>query len=264
MKPINLKESLKNGIPLIGTFVRFRDPALVEILGRVGFDFAIFDLEHGTYSYETAEMLIRAAQLVGLGSVVRIQDNEPTLISKALDMGAGGIQVPRVSTATEAGAVVKGTYFYPLGERGVCRFTRAADYSHQSKKDYFKSAKDKVAVILQIEGVKGIENIQEITSISGVDAIFIGPYDLSQSLGIPGETGHPLLMDKMENVVSRTKKAGLAVGTFVESVTEAQRWIKRGVSYIAYSTDVGIYHRGSKSIATKLKEFNYNAKEWNK
>ena len=162
-------------------------------------------------------------------------------MSEVLDIGAGGIQVPQISSKEEAETVIKRTKFFPVGERGVCRFVRAANYSAKNRFQYFKDANESVT-ILQIEGQKGIDNIEEIISIKGIDVIFIGPYDLSQSLGVAGQIDHPIVEQKMLEIVRICSDRGITVGTFVDTVENALKWKKLGVKYISYSVDIGIFY----------------------
>jgi len=118
---------------------------------------------------------------------------------------------------------------------------------------YFKSANEETMIIAHIEGVEGINNLNEILSVSGIDVIFIGPYDLSQSLGIPGEVNHPLVTEKIKEVVTKCRKNNIAVGTFVDDIQTAKKWISLGVQYMSFSVDVGILYEASKNIINKFK-----------
>ncbi len=249
----NLKEVFGRQGNVVGPFLRVASPAVVEIFGNAGFDYVIIDAEHGPISMETAEHLVRAADYIGISPVIRIRDNDPTLISRALDIGAEGVQVPQVSDRESALAVAKAAHFAPEGERGVCRYTRAAAYSHTDKFKYFKEANEKVVVIIHIEGEEGVRNLDEIIAVEGLDVIFIGPYDLSQSMGVPGDVNNPKVEEKMREIVEKAKKAGLVVGTFVEDVQSAHKWMDLGIQYISYSVDVGIFYQCLKSIAGELK-----------
>ena len=128
---------------------------------------------------------------------------------------------------------------------------RAADYSSKDKFEYFKNANENI-IIIQIEGTRGIENLEEILGVDGIDVVFIGPYDLSQSLGIPGQTRHPQVLTKMKEIISVCERRGIAVGIFVESVEEAREWISIGVKYVSYSVDVGIFFEKSKEITQEI------------
>lgn len=250
----NLKKRLQDGEKLVGPFMKFTNPGLVEIFGKAGFDFVVIDTEHGPQSTESVENLVRAAELAGISPVVRVRRNESSLISCALDVGAEGILVPQVTTVQDALNVVKATRFAPEGERGVCCYVRAASYSHESKFDYFKRANRDNVVIILIEGEQGIINLDEIIQLPGIDVIFIGPYDLSQSLGLAGQVDHPLVLEKMQEVVSKAQRAGLVVGTFVDNLEVAALWSRMGVQFMAYSVDTGIIYQASRDIVCKIRE----------
>jgi len=249
-----LKSRLLDGQKVVGPFIKFTDPGLVEIFGKTGFDFVIIDTEHGPLGTETVENLVRAAELAGISAVVRVRRNDPSLISRVLDVGAEGILVPQIATKREAQNVVRAAKFAPDGERGVCCYVRAAAYSHENKFDYFTKANRESVVIVLIEGKRGLENLDQIIQVPGIDIVFIGPYDLSQSLGLPGQVDHPLVAEKMQEVVNKAQKAGLAVGTFVDNMEAATLWSRVGVQFIAYSVDAGIIYQASRDLVFKLKE----------
>lgn len=248
-----LKEMLSQGKTMIGPFMKLSSPAVVEVMGNAGFDFVIIDTEHGPISTETAENLIRAAELVGITPIVRVSNNDPNQISKALDIGALGIQIPQISSAPDAEKAVKSCKYSPMGERGVCRFVRAASYSAMDRFEYFSTSNDETLVILQIEGTEGINELDRILEVPGVDIIFLGPYDLSQSLGLPGQIDHPKVEEKMREVISKAKRKGITIGTFVDNISNANKWQNAGVQYISYSVDVGIFYEAGQDIIKKLR-----------
>lgn len=247
----NFKEKV-NGEGVVGVFSKTSDPAFIEILGYAGMDYVIIDLEHGPNTVQTAQNLIRAAQVSGLMPIVRTKESCASVMSEVLDIGAGGIQVPQISCKAEAEEVIKRTKFAPIGERGVCRFVRAADYSAKDRYEYFKDSAETLT-ILQVEGQEGIDNIDEILSVKGIDVLFIGPYDLSQSLGVSGEIDNPLVEEKMLTIISRCKEKGIAVGTFVDTLQNARKWRNLGVKYISYSVDVGIFCEAVSNIVKEIK-----------
>jgi len=249
-----LKRTLNEGKVVFGPFMKFTDPAAVEIMGFAGFDFVIIDAEHGPISIETAQNMIRAAEAVNITPIIRVGDNNETSILRALDIGAQGIEIPQINSKPDAMRAVKSVKYSPQGERGVCRYVRAANYSSMDKFKYFKYANEETMIIIHIEGVEGINNLDEILSVPGIDVIFIGPYDLSQSLGIPGEVSHPLVTEKMKEVVSKCKENKVAVGTFVDDIKTAKSWVSLGVQYMSFSVDVGILYTASKQIVEKLKK----------
>jgi len=252
MRVNRVKKALSEGKVVLGPFMKVPSPALVEIMGYAGFDFVILDMEHGPLGYETLENLVRAADLVGLTPIVRVTENNPSLILRALDVGALGVEVPHVGTRMDAERAVEASKFVPEGHRGVCRFVRAADYSSMDRYRYFEASNRETMVIGHIEGVEGVRNIEEILDVKGFDIAFIGPYDLSQSLGVPGRVDHPSVVEKMGEVVVKAGKRGVAVGTFVDDVKAAKRWIEAGVQYISYSVDTGIFYEACRGIVEQV------------
>ena len=242
-----LKESY-----VVGPFSKTSDPAFIEIMGHAGCDFVIIDLEHGPNSVQTAQNLIRAAQVADTLPIVRVKENTPSIIGEVLDIGAGGIHVPQITSAEDAKEVMELAKFAPEGMRGVCRFVRAADYSSMDKFQYFKEANEAI-VVLGLEGTEAIEKLDEIISVEGIDIIFVGPYDLSQSLGVTGQIDHPLIAEKVVEIVNKCALKGIAVGNFVENIESAKKWRDLGVKYISYSVDTGIFFEACREIIQKVK-----------
>jgi len=253
MKKNYLKEALKNGKTVLGPFLKLTDPAVVEVMGFAGFDFVIIDQEHGPISIQNTQNMIRAAESVGITPVVRVNKNEETSILRTLDIGAQGIQIPQINNKENAINAVKSVKYSPQGDRGVCRYVRAANYSSMDKYKYFEYANQETIIISHIEGVEGINNLEEILSVPELDVIFIGPYDLSQSLGIPGKVNDPLVIEKMKEVIKKCKKRNIAVGTFADDTETAKFWISLGVQYMSFSVDVGILFEANKRIVNELK-----------
>lgn len=249
-----LKESLEQGKSVYGPFCKIQDPTIVEIAALSNFDFVIIDMEHGPYSIESAQNMIRAAEVRGITPVVRVTENNETLILRVLDIGAQCIQVPQICTKADAESVVKATKFYPMGERGMCRYVRAAEYTNIDPADHFGKANNDVISIIHIEGLEGIENLEDILSVEGIDVIFLGPYDLSQSCGVPGQVHHEKVVSSMKDAVKLARKHGKAVGTFTESVENAKKWRDIGVQYISYAVDVGLIMNTFKDITNQLND----------
>lgn len=236
---MKIKERMQQGEAVLGTFMKLADPAVVEIFGLAGMDYVILDLEHGPNSFETCQNLIRAAQYRGLAPIIRIYANEPGLVQRALDIGAAGVQVPQINSRDEAVKLIQAAKYAPQGERGVCKYVRAADYSAQDPSDYFQQANAETLVIAHIEGMEGVRNLDEILT-TDLDVLFIGPYDLSSSLGMPGQVDHPQVVEKIREICSKAAKAGVLIGTFADTVEKAQFYRSLGVRYISISVDVGI------------------------
>lgn len=243
---------IDSGGCVYGPFMKSADPMFVEAAGIAGFDFVILDMEHGPTFFENQQNNVRAAILRNMLPIIRVKDLAENTIGSALDIGALGVQVPQVKTSQQAKSVVEYAKFYPHGMRGVCRFVRAAEYSNMDKKEYFQSSND-LLIIIQLEGVEAVENIDEILEINDIDIIFVGPYDLSQSLGIPGEVDNPIVIEKMKVIVEKAKAKNKIVGTFVDDMKMLKLWRSVGVQYLSYNVDVGIFMEACHDILHKIK-----------
>ncbi|MGB5610143.1 HpcH/HpaI aldolase family protein [Eudoraea sp.] len=252
MKVNILKKALEEGKNVFGPFCKMLDPTVVELAALAGFDFVIIDMEHGPYSIETVQQMVRAAEARGISAVVRVPENSETSILRVLDIGARSVQVPQISTAEDAAKVVSSSLFYPKGERGMCRYVRAGEYTAIEKEEHFGKSNESILTIIHIEGVAGLENLPTILTYDGIDVIFLGPYDLSQSCGVPGQVHHEKVVKRMEEAVALARKSGKVVGTFVESVEDAKKWEKIGVQYISYAVDTGLILNAFKNITTGL------------
>jgi 4-hydroxy-2-oxoheptanedioate aldolase len=246
------KNKLKNE-GVVGVFCKTCDPAFIEVLGYAGADYVIIDLEHGPNTIQNAQNLIRGAEVSGILPIVRVKESYESIMSEALDIGAGGIQVPQITSKKDALEVMERTKFSPAGNRGVCRFVRAADYSAKNRFEYFEEANETLTV-LQIEGQEGIDNIDEILQVDGIDVLFIGPYDLSQSLGVPGDIDNPIVEEKMLEIINKCSKRNVIVGTFTDTLENAIKWKRLGVKYISHSVDVGIFFEAAENIINKIKK----------
>lgn len=235
-----------------GPFSKTSEPGMVEVLGYAGFDFVILDLEHGPNNILSLQHLVRAAQIGGLLPIVRAKEDVLSSVSEALDIGAGGVLCPRVDSADRARRIIETAKFAPLGQRGVCRFVRAAHYSARDRYEYFQAA-NQALVILGLEGLEALAQLDDILAVPGVDLIFIGPYDLSQNLGLPGQIEHPEVTAKMEEIVERCRRAGIGVGTFCDTPESAARWRRAGVRFISYSVDLGLFYQACREVAADLK-----------
>lgn len=238
------KERLKNGEKLFGPFINMNYPAVVEVAGMAGFDFCIIDNEHGEIPVEGTLDMIRACKLAGIPSIVRVYEGNPELIDKALDLGADGVQIPNIGSKEAAEIAVSAAKFAPEGSRGCNRYVRAGKYGSIDKADFFGKANDETAVILQVEGQDGVQALPDILKVKGFDVLFVGPYDLSASLGIPGQVNHSKVIAQMEEIMRQAKEVGVAVGFFCDDVATAVEWKNRGVQYVSFSSDIGqLYER---------------------
>jgi len=208
-------------------------------------DFVVFDQEHGPLTAETTLAMAAAAERSGASPLVRVRENSPSEIQRALDIGAS-VQVPQIESAADAEAVVSAARFDPLGERGLSQYVRASDYVGSER--YTEQQNDEQTVVLQVEGKAGVENIDDIAAVNGFDVVFLGPYDLSQSFGVPGQVRHEKVKEAMELVVERVEEAGKAVGTFADDPETARHWTELGVQYVMLSVDAPIFVRALREL----------------
>ncbi len=223
-----------------GIFSKTLDSGFVEAAGASGLDFIILDTEHGPAGWETVHNHVRAARMTGMAPLVRVRGLDAHAIGAALDTGAAGVQVPNITSAAEAAAAVAAARFHPMGSRGVCRFVRAAGFGGQDKAAYF-AAGNETLVVLQVEGVEGVGNIEEILAVPGFDVLFVGPYDLSQSLGRPGDVEGAEVRALIDRIAAAAAQVGKTLGIFCDTAEALARYRAMGVPYIAYSVDISLF-----------------------
>ncbi len=248
-----LKETLKNGKPAIGTFIMCNCAELVEITGLCGFDFVVLDTEHGPLSVESTINLIRAAELKGMTPITRVTESSDSTILRSLDVGAHGIQVPQVNDFETAQKIAKASKYYPLGTRGAA-LARSGDYGIVSADEYFKVENEETLVVVHCENKEGLNNLEEIVKIPEIDVIFLGPFDMSQSLGVPGQIYHPLVEEAAEKVIKITKAAGKAAGIFVTDGDQANRRIEQGFQYITINVEATLFANACRNEIKKIKK----------
>jgi len=246
MRKNTLKEMLGNQKAVIGTFVKGTDPANVEILALAGFDFFVLDNEHVAMDREQLVNIVRAAEAFGIEPVVRVKENQQVEILQNLDLGYTGVQVPNVDTAEEAEALVKSVKYGPRGIRGFSPSVRACCYGASNIKEYIQKANDNTLVVAHCETKTCVDNLDEVLKIDGLDVIFIGPMDLSQSLGLTGETANPIVKDTIRYAMNKIKASGKIIGTVAGNAEAAKALIDQGVQYILLSSDQGMMFRWGK------------------
>jgi len=227
-----LKQQLLSGRPAFGVSVMFPSPQLVEMVGRLGFDWVLLDCEHGSLSSESVELMAMAAELAGLTPIARPWTNSPEGILHVLDRGAMGVQVPHVNTAKDAKRAVEAVKFHPMGTRGLAAGTRPAGYGFTgSASDYVQEANRETLVCVQLEEAEALRNLDEILRVDGVDVLFVGPSDLSQSLGYPGRSDVPQVREAMDRAFAAIVAAGKVPGS-TGSTQAIRDYQRQGVRYL--------------------------------
>jgi 4-hydroxy-2-oxoheptanedioate aldolase len=227
------KARLKAGGTVFGCFLRYADPSLAEFVAMQGWDFLVFDGEHGTIEPRDVENLSRAAELRGVTPIARVPTNAAHAILRFLDTGVHGVHVPWVNSAAEARGAVGAAKYWPLGSRGLAG-GRASDWGMtESIGDYTTRANRETLVVIHIETIDAVDAIEDYLAVDGIDVLFIGPSDLSHSLGHPGDTSHPSVVEAMERVAAAVVPSDKALGVFVGNADAAARWAARGARYVA-------------------------------
>ena len=235
-----IKDKLRRGEPSIGSWMSMAHPSIAEILALAGYDWVVVETEHTAIDVSEVMRLIIAIEQRGAVPLVRLAWNDPIQAKAVLDSGAAGVLVPMVNTRADAELAVAMTKYPPLGTRGV-GLARAHAYGVQFS-EYVQHANDDSLLIVQIEHKDAVANIEEILSVPGIDGTFIGPYDLSMSLGIPGQLDHPDVVAAKRRVLEATLARGLAPGIHLvhpdTAAAECARTIAEGYRFIAVGTDI--------------------------
>jgi len=226
-----MKDKLLAGKPALGLSIMIPSIQMVEMAGQLGYDWVLLDCEHGSLNLETVEAMVIAAEANGITPIIRPYKNYFELIGQYMDRGVKGIQAPHVNNAEEARDIVNAVKYPPLGNRSIAVGTRAAGYGfHLSMADYVKQANQDLLICVQIEEKQAVSNIEEIAAVPGIDVLFVGPSDLSQSLGHPGESSHPNIKPVIDEAFTRILATGKIAGTAGNLPTTIQR-LDQGVLY---------------------------------
>ena len=251
----NLKNSLRQGKPVIGTMVTvFDSPAIAKILGVCGFDFFVVDSEHGSFDYSAVAGMLAVAREVGISAIIRVPEVRRETVLKYMEMGATGILLPNTETVEQAKALVEYAKYYPLGNRGVSLLRAHTGFKKPDNAlDYMREANRETILVLQIESPKGVENIAPLLEVEGIDAAFVGPNDLSQSMGIMGQTDNPAFVEAVDKVIAAAKNRNKFSGIHLMSVAALEPWIKKGMTLNLWSNDINMLMNSAVEALNKLK-----------
>jgi 4-hydroxy-2-oxoheptanedioate aldolase len=237
MRANPVKARLRDGETVFGCFTRTTDAALAEFLALQGWDFLVFDGEHGPLDTLTLESLLRAVEARGGTALARVATNAPHRILQFLDAGAMGIHVPVVRTAADAEAVVRAAKYPPRGARGLAGVRANAFGMSGSLADYIAQANAETLTIVHIETEDAVQNAAAIAAVPELDVLFIGTTDLSSDLGIPGQFENPRLLEAIEHVTIAARSAGVTLGTILRAPEQAAVWRERGARYFVVTLE---------------------------
>ncbi len=234
--------------------VEFATPGIGHIMKAAGCDFALFDLEHSGFGFETVKSAIRYFEAADVAPIVRVPSKEYHHIARACDMGAEGIMIPMVGNPKEAKAIVECMKYFPMGKRGVALGVAHDNYSGGSVPEKLAGANARTTLFCQIETAEGAENADAIAAVDGVDCLWIGHFDLSVSLGIPGEFDNPKFLDAIARTAAATKKHGKSLGRLVPTTELGIALYKQGFDFCCYSGDVWVLRDALTQAIGKLRE----------
>jgi 2-dehydro-3-deoxyglucarate aldolase len=253
MKWTSLKSRLRAGLPTIGSWLTFGHPGLAEVIASSGFEWLVIDLEHSLIELADVAAIIRAIEPLGVAPLVRLTSNDPNQAKRVMDAGAHGVLVPMVASADDARAAVNAVHYPPKGTRGV-GLSRAQWYGDRFA-EYVASLPEQAIVVAQIEHRDGVRALPEIVKVAGVDATIVGPYDLSASLGVPGQLDDPAVARALDEYERISKSARVPMGYHVVEPDPAliTARISRGYSFLAFSVDFLFVSRSCRGAMERLR-----------
>jgi 2-keto-3-deoxy-L-rhamnonate aldolase RhmA len=254
MKDNSVKQALKVGRLQLGCgFWQLRSPEIARILAAAGFDWAFVDTEHGAFDLESVQDICRVANLAGVCPIVRVGDLKYTLVARALDCGAQGIIFPRVESVELLEKAVSWTKFPPVGVRGYGLTNQQANYEAVTMPQIMEHMNANTLVVMQIETKRAVQMREELLAVPGIDAVMIGPADLSISMGVPGEFQHPTMVEAMMAVRDTCLRRGIAAGTQTRSVEFAKFWRERGMTFLGCSNETTMLLDRATQITKELR-----------
>ncbi len=251
MKENHFHQELARGGVAMGGFMQIGHAAVAEVFARAGLRWVMFDTEHGGIDLETGTDLIRAMSAWPCTPFVRLAINDSAWIARFLDAGVGGIVVPMVNCAEQARAAVDAAKYPPEGRRGF-GYNRANNYGVDFD-DYAANANGSIAVIVQIEHIEGVENIDQILDVEGIDGVFVGPYDLTGSMGIVGQMDHPRMADALRRIITACREHNVPAGLHVvqPQIERVKKAIEDGFRIIGMSLDNVMLYHATRSFVTE-------------
>src|SRR5204862_948599 len=240
MKTNHTRAKLKRGEPAVGTWLTLPDPVSARLMARVGFDWLTVELEHTPVNFETAAQSFAVIAAGGCVPLARVPWNTGENIKRVLDTGAYGIVVPMVNSRAEAEAVVEAARYGPIGKRSIGGQLHASNFETDPG-TYYAKANDEILVVIMAEHIEAIEAAEDILSVPGIDAVFIGPNDLHNSMGKPPafDSEHKEFVDAVHHILKTARKYGVAAGIHVIDAASAQRRMAEGFQFIAVASEAG-------------------------
>ena len=251
MNPFRQMLKAAGAHPPVGTWISSASPVLAEAVGHAGFDWAVLDMEHSPSDTMEVLQMLQAMCATKAVPLVRLPWNDPVVVKRVLDAGAATLMFPFVQNADEAARAVAATRYPPEGIRGLAGASRASRYGTQP--NFFAQANRQVGVIVQLETVAAVGELERIAAVDGVDALFVGPGDISASLGVIGQFTHPKVMELLGAAARRARSAGKPIGTIGESAEVAAQYRAAGFDFIAIGSDISLLMRAARGVIGALR-----------
>jgi 4-hydroxy-2-oxoheptanedioate aldolase len=249
-----LKEKLTDNQQTIGTWNIINSPMLVDVIASTKVDFIIIDAEHGSFSYETAQTLVSICQSHHVSPIMRVGDINESLILRALDIGMHGVQLPNIQTAKDAQMFVNYAKYPPMGVRGFSPYTKAGLYDVNNATTMPEIANNNTLLIANVEDEIGLKNLDSIAKIDGIDVIFIGLFDLSKSLGMPGDINNEEVINKLDDAVEIIHNNHKKVGSIASTLEMLKILKDKEIDYITYSVDTGVVKNAYQEIINNFEK----------
>ena len=249
--PFQLRQRLQQGELLLGTILSLNSPDVAEILSQVGFDWLFIDAEHSTLDPHDLKAIFQA---VGdsMPCVVRLPALDEIAVKKTLDAGAAGLLVPQVNTTEQVEQLVRWGRYYPSGSRGL-GFGRIQGYGFKVS-EYLESANESILLSVQAESAEAVKNIKSIVQVEGLDAVLVGPYDLSASMGLPGQVNHPDVKAAIQHVAEVCKDAGMPIGIFGLTAEAVLPYVQQGFKFVVCGADTVLLGNAARQLLKQLRE----------
>lgn len=251
IKKNQFKKALSGDKPLFGLWQGIPDTTVAEIGAGAGFDWLLIDAEHGPFDLRSVMAHLQAVEPYPVSALVRPVEGSTALIKQLLDIGAQTLLIPMVDTAEQAEQIVKAAKYPPQGVRGLgTSMARAANWNRTT--DYLSTANDEICVIVQIETLAGLENIEAIVNVDGVDAVFIGPSDLSAAMGYIGNPGHPEVIAAIEEGFKVIHKSGKSAGVLAVTKELAEKYVQAGAKFVGVGVDAALLANATRQLASEF------------
>jgi 2-dehydro-3-deoxyglucarate aldolase/4-hydroxy-2-oxoheptanedioate aldolase len=252
MRTNTTRERLAQGEVVYGCGLQvYRAPEIPRLFAAAGFDYVFIDMEHGSFSLETAHDMIIACKLAGITPIVRVGEVQYTLCARLLDQGAQGIILPRVEDPTVLEEALSWMRFPPLGKRGYGINPTMIDYEMRPMAEVIEHQNRETLVVVQFETVRAVEAADELLSLKGLDVMMIGPADLSIALGVPGQFDSPLLVDTVDKLIAKCVQHGVVPGIQTRGVAMAKFWADRGMRFVGVAAEhVFLMEKCKEAMAT--------------